>query len=74
MIIDPWCGDSGYADIMLKNMPICLMIFQIEKGEDIQFVKRHSLDLSDEDIKFFKKNYPELVFKSSDKHKLFTEV
>ena len=48
--------------------------FNLKKGEDIQFVKRHSLDLSDEDIKFFKKNYPELVFKSSDKHKLFTEV
>lgn len=27
VIIDPWCGDSGYADIMLKNMPICLIIF-----------------------------------------------
>ena len=48
--------------------------FKLKKGEYIQFVKRHSLDLSDEDIKFFKKNYPELVFKSSDKHKLFTDV
>lgn len=75
VIIDPWCGASGYADIMLKKYANMFNdFFKLKKVEDIQFVKRHSLDLSDEDIKFFKKNYPELVFKSSDKHKLFTEV
>lgn len=74
LIIDPWCGDSGYADTMLKKYANMFNVFfKLKKGESIQFVKRHSLYLSDEDIKFFRKNYPELVFKSSDKHKLFTE-
>lgn len=43
VIIDPWCGDSGYADIMLKKYAnIFNNFFKLKKGEDIQFVKRHS--------------------------------
>lgn len=75
IIIDPWCGASGYADTMLKEYAsIFNGFFKLEKGENIQFVKRNSLYLTEQDIKFFKKNYPELIFKSSDNHKLFTKI
>ena len=72
LIIDPWCGESGFADVMFKKyVNMFNDFFKLRNGEDIQFVKRNSLDLSIEDIDFFKKDYSELLFKSSDNHKLF---
>ncbi len=75
IIIDPWVETSGFADTVFKKYTnLYNNFFKLKDNECIQFVKRHSLDLLEEDIKFFRENYPELLFKSSDKHKLFTKA
>lgn len=75
LIIDPWSGNSGYADIILKKYETMYnKFFKLKPDENIQFVPRNILDLGEQDINYFKENYPKLVFKSSDNHKLFKSV
>ena len=72
VIIDPWCGNSGYTDIIFKKYAnMYNSFFKLKPGENIQFIPRNTLNLGEEDINYFKENYPELVFKSADNHKLF---
>ena len=75
LIIDPWSGNSGYADIIFKKYETMYnKFFKLKPDENIQFVPRNILDLGEQDINYFKENYPKLVFKSSDNHKLFKSV
>lgn len=75
LIIDPWSGNSGYADIIFKKYEnMYNKFFKLKPDENIQFVPRNILDLGEQDINYFKENYPKLVFKSSDNHKLFKSV
>ena len=75
LIIDPWSGNSGYADIIFKKYEnMKNKFFKLKPDENIQFVPRNILDLGEQDINYFKENYPKLVFKSSDNHKLFKSV
>ena len=75
LIIDPWSGNSGYADVIFKNYETMYNnFFKLKPNENIQFVPRNILDLGEQDINYFKENYPKLVFKSSDNHKLFKSV
>lgn len=75
VIIDPWSGNSGYADIIFKKYATMYNnFFKLKPNENIQFVPRNILYLGEQDINYFKENYPKLVFKSSDNHKLFKSV
>ena len=71
VIIDPWSGVSGYADYIFKVYTNMFnRYFKLGNDDQIQFVARYPLELTDEEIEYFKQRYPELVFKSHDKHKL----
>ncbi len=67
LIIDPWLGKADFANNMLKyykNNCKDLLSFAEDKGiklNDIPFVH-----LSDEDIKKYKTQFPQLIFKSKD--------
>ena len=75
VIIDPWCGNSGYADTIFKKyINMYNSFFNLKPDENIQFIPRNTLALGEQEINYFKENYPKLVFKSSDNHKLFKSI
>lgn len=73
IIIDPWLGISGYLkDISSKYQFQYNNIFHIngDKGNSIVLKPKKTLNLKSGEIDYFKEQFPQLIFKSRDGHKL----
>ena len=72
-IIDPWLGISGRVeDILMKYKNVYGKIFQFAQNEKISLKIKKPLSLNENEIKYFREKYPNLVFNSSDGHKLLS--
>lgn len=73
IIIDPWLGISGRVkNIFMQYEHQYGKIFPFDPQENVVLNKRKPLDLNDNEIKFLREKFPELVFNSRDGHELMT--
>lgn len=70
IVIDPWLGISGrLKDIRLEYKNKYNNIFHMDDGDIVLKLKK-ALLLAPDEIESFKKQFPQLIFKSRDGHKL----
>lgn len=66
-------GISGRVeDILMKYKNVYGKIFQFAQNEKISLKIKKPLSLNENEIKYFREKYPNLVFNSSDGHKLLS--
>lgn len=74
IIIDPWLGITDYADKIFKIYKTKYNnYFRMSNSQEFDLQLKPDLNLTEEQLNYFRKKYPQLIYKSTGNHKFMAD-
>lgn len=74
IIIDPWLGIADYADRVFKLYKTRYNnFFRMANSQQFDLQMKSQLQLTESELNYFRKEYPQFLYKSNGNHKLMSD-